>query len=382
MKIQIIILFLLLINSCSNEKIAKNSLIPKVDMLNPQWINFSDLVEDVHCIPLESSGDAFLRSSWNILKYKEFIYVRSLDDFSVFIFNTDGKFIKKSRRTGKGKIITPCDVFIDELKDQLCIIDETHFLKYYTLSGDFLFEEKLPFPIVKMIRYKDSTFIGYDGRFNKKSVNTVFYWNKANLKNHKEFLPMTHNKRIHNNRIPGTVFAKDAQSGLIFSCFDLNDTIYCSNPRKNKPFEAYLHMDFNDQFFTESKYPEKGFTDKEGSEFLRQKKYVQDITSFHCASGKLYFRLSGKLGYYCALDIKNNTLMSFNSLFDNLNPYNTVFAIQGNTENSLFFMFKRSELIDHYKKIKMKPSYPDIKKLISSTEKKNDWVVVIVDLKK
>ena len=161
-------LFLFQICCCSDSKQAKNR-IASLNMNDASEINFDNLVEDVNCTIIESLPNAYMVDCWKIIKHEDFFYLYSLSDFAVCIFEKDGRFIKRIDGEGKGKIETPCDIYIDNTQEQLWIVESRHFINKYTLQGDFITRVELPFYAVKITQTDNKSFLFYDGGFDRES---------------------------------------------------------------------------------------------------------------------------------------------------------------------------------------------------------------------
>lgn len=372
-------IFCLTLLSCTQTRETPVNHAITLDILNPQWANFNDLVADVECIRLESSPDAMLSDCYKIIRNKDRMYIHSLFDYSVYVFGSDGKFIRKIGKGGKDALEMPTDILVNEASGQLYISYRiTNQLNIYNQDGEYLQKQELPVPTAKMINYKDSAYLFYGGNSNRNSDYHVTLCNLQNPDKKEEFVKKPKNAK-RNMYTPATLFAKDEVNNNIYSYIPDYDTIYYSNPQENIPFKACYSLNTGGQLLTNDKYPEKGFTDAEFSEIINQNKYIWNIHSLYYAANKLFFRLRWKDSYYCALQTKDNTLLGFKTLFDGLNVPGHTTSIQGSSGNKLYIAIKASSLLEQY--AHKKPSFKNIEDTISRLKSDDNWVVMLVTLK-
>ena len=374
------LLLCLFMNCC---KISSNdhSEVIHVDIIHPEYVNFEDLIEDVQCIPLETSAQSYLESSSKVLYNGKYFYIWSLSDFAVCIFNPSGKLVKRidNSTPGKGRVETPSDIFFNA-EGLLSIPENRKYLMTYSLSGDFISREDLPSPMVKIIPWLEKSYLCYDGGFNRSSDYFLSISNLSSSESQQRFLykPSGYREKA---TIPATLFTQDMSNGDIYTLLPNSDTIYYSSSAKNIPLKAAYHLQSDGLLFTKEMYPDKGFSDEEYSRLLKKNKHIFSVHSFYQAADKLFFRLKGKYNHYIAIDTKTHQTVAFQTMFDGINPYTPESSIQGASRNSLFFVFKTSELSNHYKKLGKTPSYESIHQVISTQNIADNMVIVMVNLK-
>ena len=219
------------------------------------------------------------------------------------------------------KLDNPYGIYIEEDEQELWIIDDGTQINKYTLDGELKHIIKLPFKSVDL-RKHDEKFFYYTARI-KNTVNSYILNYNEKEGDIREYIPVNWNIKRHGN-ITSDVFAK-TDSGLYF-LLPANDTIYYYNENKVFP---YVRLNFEGEYFTETSYPDKGFTDKEYSELIINKEYVLGLDCFTGLSDKLMFYTWGKYEKIYIYNLKTKTLNSCNGLIDNIKPSGFHKKIQG-----------------------------------------------------
>lgn len=368
-------LFLFQICCCSDSKQAKNR-IASLNMNDASEINFDNLVEDVNCTIIESLPNAYMVDCWKIIKHEDFFYLYSLSDFAVCIFEKDGRFIKRIDGEGKGKIETPCDIYIDNTQEQLWIVESRHFINKYTLQGDFITRVELPFYAVKITQTDNKSFLFYDGGFDRESGFFVRQ-TSTNYITKKTFVEK---KNQQHRSIPVSLFTNDYSNKTAYSLLPHIDTIYISN--KNKTFIPYFHLNFNNNLLTFEVFPKNGFNDKEKAAIINQKKLIHDIRGFNYASGLLFMQLYGKDNSFRAVDLNTKAVYKFNSLIDGISIRSDATTIQGSTDSELLVSIPAKDFFNEYKRKNNQTRYESVKKILDNSKDVTNRIVLAIKIKK
>ncbi len=371
----LIILLLFQIYCCCTNSMQEKKGVTSLNMNDASEINFDMLVEDVNCTIIENSPDANMIDCWKIIKYKDLFFLYSLSDFVVCVIDKDGNLIKRIDGKGKGAIETPSDIFIDKSKDQLWIIDSRHFINKYTLKGDFVTREELPFNAVKITQANNNSFIFYDGGFDRGSDFFVRQ-TSTNYETKKTFVEKD-NKRYMG--MPVSLFANDYSHNAVYSLLPHIDTIYISN--KNNIFTPCFQLNFNKSLLTFDVIPKKGFSDKEMDEIIETKKMVYSLTGFYHASGMLFMQLHGKNDSFRAIDINTESVYKFNTLIDGIDMRHRVTTIQGSTDTSLLVSMSAKEFIEKYMKKNNHTHYKSVEKILKAPEKIENRILIEIKIK-
>ena len=373
-KAVLLLLIVVCFASCA-EKAPIETTVTSLDIIDAQPIDFADIVEEVTCIPLDYSPESFFSDCWKIRCYQEYIYLYSLSDFAVYIFNTQGHFVKKI--DASGKLATPSDIYINERRQELWVLDYRNYLNRYTLTGELIEHQELPFAAVTMEHYSHKEFLFYDGYFDRENSSLLFLSDVATAKNKKGLIAKSE-KNIP-PVIPATLFTRDTETDAIYMLLKLNDTIYISEPKSKTLMRPLYHLETKGTMLTEDSYPADGFTDREYAEFRKSNQHIVSVNSFYFASGKLFFKLEGKYAYYVMIDTRTNQVSKFGRLFDGLHTHTPATSIQGTTGNELLFLFNTSHLLAHYALHNTTSIYPSINQTLDELTQSNqtDGYVII-----
>lgn len=172
-----LILILIGFNSCnknSNEIDAKRLHIDKIE----KYILLSDIASDVEFIFLDNTKESFFDFIDNFILWDGNFYFTDFNKKQLFIFSSNGKFINKINKLGKGPseyaIIHDFTIDVDNKQIVIYDIASSNFLRY-TLEGDFI--EKIPtdffgreicgLPDGKILLYSADNYNSY----KKKQIN-------------------------------------------------------------------------------------------------------------------------------------------------------------------------------------------------------------------
>lgn len=371
MKTSIILLSLMLLTPSCGNKPQEVNYSRSIDIETIQERVFDDLVEEIHCIPLHKSSNAF-GDCWKFIAYKNYLYIYSLSDFAVFIYSNEGQLIRKIDSRGKGKIETPTDIAINRADDELWICDSQTTVNRYSLDGQFIESKQTPTPCIKLAFTDNNTMVVYEGVFDKNSDHLFHAYT-----NHWEDKGTFVNKGKMTNTPTSyspSLFAQDWQTNTTYAILKEKSTIYRWEAAGLIP---YIYLDFKGDFLTEEKYPEKGFSDKEFANIINENRYTYDIHEFQSVANRMLFHTKGKNSMYYLIDCAQDKDYKFPTLFDDYEP-DMVNPVAGSSEQYLYLVQKKETLVEHYEKNKC--SYESIQSILSSPEEL-DGVVICIKLK-
>lgn len=376
-KIFLIICFLItsLLGECEAASGKKD--VVTINMQNPEWIDFKNYITDIRCFSFEKHEGVYPRSVRKVIYYRQHFYILSYEGFSVYIYNEKGEFVNiiKPRLSGKNSFY-PHNIFIDEVNDKLYVPSMVgDKINAYDLGGHWVGQFSFGMKIVNMCRYEGSRFFVFNGGYNQNLSYSLFLKDMAKPLFQKELLLKTKKQRREGSN-PWTVFSTERKSGVAYSLFPNNDTIYISNQRENVLFSPYYYLDFAGEFFNDKVYPDKGLSMKEEAELIKSKKYVLSIQNFFAVSGKLFFSLSGKMNDYYMLDIKKNKLLAFKNYF----PGNPMFLV-GNTSDQLIVSSTPDDIRQYYLRSKSMSLNPDLKVFVDDIKDKDQFIILLLKIK-
>ena len=369
----LIILYTTLSLGCNNNTLLKED-ITTIDMDQYETVDFDSLVESVLPIKLQKESSVLLVNCKKIIQNKNYYYllVNNRTGYEVQIYDNSGKFIKQiTSEEEEFPIIST--IHISPNKKELWVLFLHNTLCKYTLDGSFIEKITLPFSCVGMISLDKQEFLIYDGRFNKDWEHEFALTNLIEVE---KFFLRKNRKLLQS--FDDNVFAANLDDGNeIFIFPNMKDTIYMYDS-KEKMMEPYFHLDFHGDYLTEEMLPrDRYFSDKEMHDIITEKKYIYSKNNFYQATDKLFFKLLGKRNNSHFIDLQDNSLKSYDSLFDD---YSTSNSFLGTNGNNLFMLVKKKSLAEHYKN--KFSSYPSIQNEISTkTDKDDSWILLNIKLK-
>ena len=363
----ITILFTLFFVCCctNKKKQIQNSSLVELNVNNALNIDFVKIIDSTSCIPLTSESNN-ISYIWKIKEYKGYYYLQSLSNFSISVFDSGGQFIRNIGTQGPGYVSLPADFLINKEAGEIWVLDEKWFVKRYSLDGkEYKGQTKLKFEASSFIQL-GSKYLFYNGYCARDLEGNISLTGNDFI-NTTTYIKTNKSKKIH-CKIPQSLFTYRSDS--IYSFLPGNDTIYVSTINSLNPKPAY-RINFNNDLFTDDKWPENGFSDKEMSDLLKSNKYIFSINSFYQASDKLFFRTKGKYAKFFFVDLNNNKLYATNTAFDSLE-----IPTLGSNNNCIFFIINYEDLSNYYQTLKNSPAFSSINKILNDQNNVNKPILL------
>jgi hypothetical protein len=289
----------------------------------------------------------------------------------VSIYKKNGDLIRNIVNYKQGYAMKPCDILINKENNQLWVIEEQKNIYKYTLTGELIEKQTLPFPTVKIAQIDKESYVFYDGGYDKSNPFNIRWVSDNNFNETKSFIP----KYLKNyTAIPISIFASYKE--MIYIHLPYNDTIYCCNKRSNA-VEAMIKLDFQGNFLNHKDMPVEGYSDKEFAELIQKNEKIYSIEGFHCIDNLLFIKLRGGDNAFRAVNIDNNKVYKFNSLIDGIRN-----SPQGSNENSLLLVLRPEEVKGYYSDKNNKSGYESVNKMLDNLKDDDSFVVFKINLKK
>jgi hypothetical protein len=370
MKNVYLLIFVIFVSISCKEKVKSETLLPSFDMQAADNIDFDDRVEDVECVLLENNPSGYMHACWKIIEYDEWYYLYSLDDFCVSIFKRSGEFVRTINNRRQGKLVMPCDIFINRANRQLWIVESQEEIGKYSLDGEFIEQQKLPFQAVKIAQAGKGQYLFYDGGFDRQNPCFLRIASGNDFSESAVFIP----KYIRNHtHIPMSFFASGNQSTYLFLPY--NDTLYVCTHAEKKVVPC-CRLDFHGTFLTHRERPEEGYSMEAEAGMLSENRKITGIRGFHCVNGLLFMKLEGRDYSFRALNLISGRAYRFETLTDGIKT-----APQGSTDNSLLISMSARQVMEHYAGRQGKTNYPAVKAMLRQLETASGRVIFKIKLK-
>jgi hypothetical protein len=344
--------------------------VTEIDMENYAVTDFDDLVKDISCIRLEPENVPVFDSCRRMIRFQNYLYliVSTPNVSDLLIFDESGKYIKSLYEKETFIPVTACA--IDQVNNQLLVlVGRSNVLDRYTLDGTLIGREKLPFGIADLVAVDEREYLLHGEGMKDYSLALT------DLTDFRKYFLPKEPSGIQTTSLLN-MFTRDVATGNVFFHPNYNDTIYRYDNEK-ETVAHYFHLNFHGDFLSAKDMPKKGYSDREKAEIIERNEHVLGLNSFCLASNRLFFKLSGKRTDICSIDIKNNSLQSFEALFDNFqtSDYNPFVYSDG---NSLYFPVRGTALREHYKDNDC--SYPAIRQYLSEFPEKEEWILLVIEI--
>lgn len=158
------------IDSTKVLQVELDSLI-EIDLnhyLKRRTFDFGSLVNEIDIIPLETSSESLVANVTKVIVSDSNVFIMDrLNDYGIIIFTRDGRFVKRiSNGRGPGELSRLYDIAYDQEREEL-IAYQHSYLVYYSVSGDYLRQVKLPFGFLNFTIVPNGyVFKALDGQSN------------------------------------------------------------------------------------------------------------------------------------------------------------------------------------------------------------------------
>ncbi len=166
-------LIALLLNSCQSDKAGEEAIrICRIDQNTPVK-DLGVFAEQVSFIQIQQCQESALRNIRKLSINQEEIFILDTDRKGIFVFDPDGKFLRRIARPGRGpgELLAPKDFAFDKQKNTLEILDwALQEILVFSVHGDYLGSIPLSESYDGFHRYADQEYV-----FERSLSSFVFY---------------------------------------------------------------------------------------------------------------------------------------------------------------------------------------------------------------
>jgi len=172
----LVLLLLLPVFSCRNAKVDCETI--NYEEPSNQSLFFSDFVDSIELIQLDSCSDAFLTPEAILIPHDSSFYVLNMrlqyqgaapNAGAVMKFSSDGKFVGLigDAGSGPGEYLYPSNFFINS--DTLCVVtNRDKNIHFFKTNGEFITKTPIPYTAFKQVyKYSDNRYLVYLNLNNK-----------------------------------------------------------------------------------------------------------------------------------------------------------------------------------------------------------------------
>ncbi|MCX6327679.1 MAG: 6-bladed beta-propeller [Bacteroidia bacterium] len=138
---------LFLLTFCHSNKIETISTLRVTENLIKHNVNFSDITKEYKFIPLETTNESVIGSIDKIIFHDNKFYILDhLKAKSIFIFSSEGRYLWKLSKTGKGpgEFLDPLDFCFEPGTGNLVVMNLKQLIYYDDKNGTYLRTHSLP----------------------------------------------------------------------------------------------------------------------------------------------------------------------------------------------------------------------------------------------
>lgn len=177
-RLLIVLLVAALSFSCQRNKISSEGTRIQIDPADSLKKGFSDFFELEKFIVLESSDSSVMREIRKISVINDRIFILTWGDPQILIFNTNGDFISKVDRYGRGpgEYTYAVDMYVAPGGDTITLFDKSlKKLLSYNTKGDFLGEVDLKTDLETFTKLPNGEILGYSFLNHAEPLNDTIY---------------------------------------------------------------------------------------------------------------------------------------------------------------------------------------------------------------
>lgn len=167
MKNLYLVIFVILIFSCSEDESIHSDLVIEVNVSNKLKLQFTDIFESVEIIPLETASDVLITGITKTLIHKDQIFILNKSATNtIFCFDKTGKlkFKKGSEGMGPNELYSARDFAVNKGLEQLLVYDgRLGKLINYDLQGNWVSELKFKGSSIYDLVISNGDLFFYDG---------------------------------------------------------------------------------------------------------------------------------------------------------------------------------------------------------------------------
>ena len=264
--IAILILALSLFSCNNNNDNHKSHNTVRIPISNKDSIiELEKIISEIKVTQLETNKDNLIGIITKIIYTDNHIIIGdNIISNAIYMFNTNGKFIKQisSIGNGPGEYTSFTHITLSPDKKNIIIIDDTKGKAiYYSIDGDYIKDEILPYrsEIVEYINNNELAFSNTAGIYkngnsiqntfiisNKKGeiYNTYFpstFTNEFNLVTHPDHLKVYNADLYYNPNLSDTIYHISKRQIVSQYIVDIEN---CNKPSKSSPTALKDYIDF------------------------------------------------------------------------------------------------------------------------------------------
>lgn len=157
----------------------------------------SEIANDIEFIKLETSPECRISKVYGINKLKDDLVIingnarREFGGYSsILIFNTEGKFIRKIGRQGKGpnEYTDIIDVCVDAENENIFVLSSSKEILQYSINGDLIRKTKIPFITSHFTIFHGKLLFHFNSVTNWQNDGFLFLLTNYDFTDHRKYV--------------------------------------------------------------------------------------------------------------------------------------------------------------------------------------------------
>lgn len=182
-----VVLFTVFLYSCTQTSNTPDGVVVLTDNISEE-VTLNDLFHEIECIALETSEYSIFGKINKLIVYDKRYYILDHQTKKIFVFQTDGTFIKTIGKIGDGpgEYTHIEDFVIDKENKKLVILGYPSIVYVYDLDGNYILQKKImSSPVWKICSYENGFICSNNHQsFTQKEEPLIYLFDKEfNLTN-------------------------------------------------------------------------------------------------------------------------------------------------------------------------------------------------------
>jgi hypothetical protein len=354
---------------CKNRAKERIETVPTLSISDKNLsrnIKLSELYKDYNYIPLETNDDCLIGQPTKIIIHENKVYILDPQHAkALFVFASDGRFIRKFSKTGRGpgEYISLEDFCIEPGTNNIVILDDNIFLKYFREDGSFIKTTRLSVPAMRF-DFPDENHIAFVPCGNEDYLVIT----DRNGKRKSSFFKYTAETHL----VLNMPFIHYGAPGLLYLT-NLDYTIYRINGEKIYP---HIKINFDTNMYT------PGEVDVLKANPKNVDNYYQINHYFETPSNIIMLCSRKRVPYYIFYNKVTKKTVFFNCFEVENDITYTKFApkVWANDSNDNHLSYVSAELLLNSKTNKDEMN-PKIRKVINSLKMTDNPVLILYKIK-
>lgn len=232
--------FIFTLISCEQPK-SRNDSIDFSNINSEHILNLSSLYDSIKYVKLETSSNSLIGSIKKVIPFNKQFFIFDEEYSNIFIFDDEGKFIKKigNQGTGPNEYVKYEDICFDTKSNRLFALDNTrNRIQTFDKNGNFLYNIELKFFTGEIKYLSEDIIVCYNDfkmnhnlkKGNKNPLVTLINANNGEILSNEIYI----SSKIESEEVISPYFATSTNGSEVILFDILKSTIYVYDEKHNR----------------------------------------------------------------------------------------------------------------------------------------------------